>query len=481
MATTTSERATTERAAPVSAVARRLRLSDVVLAIWVGFALVTIVSGITGVVGGIPSALRLAFYVVTPLLIVCAGVLFWQRVRNYERGAPDRRATTSKNVGRRLRDFRAGMYMQTLLRDPAAGVMHSCIYFGFLTLFGVTTVFQIDHQMPESAKFLRGGVYQGFSAVGDAAGLVFLIGIVWAIGRRYLQRPYRIRIKTKPEHAVILTMFFVLAVTGFATETVRIALVGRPAFEKWSFIGYPLSALVNSASESTLDTWHQVLWCVHVASFLVFLLVLPITMLRHMFTSPLNMYLRDRDRPKGAMRAMPNLTETELETFGAATVEDFTWKQLLDTDACTMCGRCTSVCPAHATGKPLDPREIVLKSGEVMAATGQPVVPPPIVAERELSNALTRSMSSLPSPMFDSPITSGWRISITRAMTAATSSALCDSGKLRESGPPWRALRPKSVRTTPGETSDTVMPGCDTCSSARSVAVSALRKCFAPQ
>ena len=69
---------------------------------------------------------------------------------------------------------------------------------------------------------------------------------------------------------------------------------------------------------------------------------------------------------------MPNLMETELETFGASTVEDFTWKQLFDTDACTICGRCTSVCPAHATGKPLDPREIVLKVGEVMAATGDP-------------------------------------------------------------------------------------------------------------
>ena len=116
---------------------------------------------------------------------------------------------------------------------------------------------------------------------------------------------------------------------------------------------------------------------VHVVAFCVFLAILPITMLRHMFTSPLNMYLKDRERPKGAMKAMPNLTETELETFGASVVEDFTWKQLLDTDACTMCGRCTSVCPAHATGKPLDPREIVLKTGEVMAATaaarsGQP-------------------------------------------------------------------------------------------------------------
>src|SRR3546814_8743679 len=70
-----------------------------------------------------------------------------------------------------------------------------------------------------------------------------------------------------------------------------------------------------------------------------------------------------------------------LPIFGAATVEDLTWKQLLDTDACTICGRCTGVCPAHATGKPLDPREIVLKVGEVMAATG---TPPVITAERRV-------------------------------------------------------------------------------------------------
>ena len=390
---------TEQRVPAVAATARRIRPSHVVLAIWVGFAIVTAVSGITGVIfgfhddspiarevfGGIPGALKLAFYVVTPVMIVAAGVLFTQRVRNYERGQPDRRETTAKNVGRRLRDFRAGMYMQTLLRDPAAGVMHSMIYFGFLVLFGVTTVLEIDHQLPESAKFLHGGVYQGFSAVGDAAGAIFLVGIVWALIRRYVQRPYRIRIKTRPEHAVILATFFVLGVTGFLTEMVRIAEEGRPEFEKWSFIGYPLSALIDSWAPSTLETWHEALWSVHVAAFLTFLLILPITMLRHMFTSPLNMYLGDRDRPKGAMRAMPNLTETELETFGANAVEDFTWKQLLDTDACTMCGRCTSVCPAHATGKPLDPREIVLKTGEVMAATGTPSVPPPIGTDHEIT------------------------------------------------------------------------------------------------
>src|SRR5207302_1142554 len=163
------------------------------------------------------------------------------------------------------------------------------------------------------------------------------------------------KIKTRPEDALILGTFALIGLSGYTTEMARIALVGRPEFERWSFIGYPLSYLVRD--DAHLAVFHQVSWVVHVLGFVVFLVILPTTKLRHMFTSPLNMYLRDRERPKGAMKPLPNLMETELESFGASTIEDFTWKQLLDTDACTICGRCTSVCPAHATGKPLDPRE----------------------------------------------------------------------------------------------------------------------------
>jgi len=373
------------------------------MAVGIGFALLTVTSGITATVfqwhddssvqrevfENIPSAWKAVFYTVLPILIVYGAVLFSQRIRNWQRGGPDDRATTRKNVARRLKDFRAGVYMQTLLRDPAAGVMHSLIYFNFIILLAVTTVLEINHQMPESAKFLHGDVYRAYSLVGDVAGGLFLVGVVWAIVRRYVQRPYRIRIKSKPEHAVILGTFLAIAVTGFGAEAYRIALADRPDFETWSVIGYPLSGLVDDTAR--LSGWHQAWWIAHVLSFLVFVVILPITMLRHIFTSPLNMYLRDRERPKGAMKAMPNLMETELETFGAATVEDFTWKQLLDTDACTMCGRCTSVCPAHATGKPLDPREIVLKTGEVMAASGTPVVSPPLGVDPEI----TISSSSL--------------------------------------------------------------------------------------
>ena len=368
----------------------RLRPNQIAILVGVAIGLVVALSGVAATVfqfhdesavqrevfDNIPGPLKLAFYTIIPMMFVYGAVMFSYRVRNWERGGPDKRDITPKNAKARMGRLRAGLYMQTLLRDPAAGIMHSMIYFGFLVLLAVTSVLEINHQLPESLKFLHGTVYEGYAFIGDLAGAVFLGGIIWAILRRYVQRPYRIRIKSKPEHAIILGTLFAIGVTGYLAEMFRIALDGRPSFEKWSFIGYPLSGLVENMD--SLSGWHQAMWILHVLTFIAFLVILPTTMLRHIFTSPLNMYLSVKDRPKGAMKPMPNLMETELETFGASVVEDFTWKQLLDTDACTMCGRCTSVCPAHATGKPLDPREIVLKSGAVMAASGSPVVSPPI-------------------------------------------------------------------------------------------------------
>jgi len=379
---------------------RRLpKPSLVVLGIGVFMALFTIFSGIMPLVTGwhddspiqrevftnIPGPLVVAFYASVSVMLLVTAWLASLRARNVQRGGPDDRRTTKKNAHRRLRDFRAGVWMQTLLRDPAAGVMHSFLYFGFVFLFIATVISETDHQLPESLKFLHGNTYLAYSAGADLAGVLFLIGMGWAIGRRYVQRPYRIRIKTKPEDAVILGTLTLVGVTGFVVEALRIAAEGMPNFEKWSWVGYPLATLVDGWDPDTLANAHNWLWALHVVAFFALLVIIPTTKLRHMFTSPMNMYLRDKDRPKGAMKPMPNLMETELESFGAVTIEDFTWKQLFDTEACTVCGRCTSVCPAQNTGKPLDPREIVLKVGEVMAATGDPVVSPPTGVVKDIT------------------------------------------------------------------------------------------------
>jgi Fe-S oxidoreductase/nitrate reductase gamma subunit len=346
-------------------------------------AAVTVASGIgAAVIGGedphadtrrvftdVPVALQVAFYVAIPALIIASAWLLAGRVRNWERGQAEDRKTTAANRRRRLDDLWRGLSMRTVWADRSAGVIHSLIYFPFLVLFAVTATLELDHLLPNSWQFLHGVTYEAYKFVGDTAGLLFVVGVVAAMVRRYVRRPYRLRIKTRPEDGVILGLLLLIGLSGPLVQGARIALDGRPAFEAWGYLGWGVSAVVSGWSHGALMWLHRTTWTLHVALFGALLMVLPTTKLRHAVISPVNMYLRQRERPKGAMRALPDLTTTELDTFGAKAIEDFTWKQLLDTDSCTICGRCTSVCPAHATGKPLDPREIVTKIGNVMAAT----------------------------------------------------------------------------------------------------------------
>jgi Fe-S oxidoreductase len=329
------------------------------------------------VFGNVPGWMQVAFYLATAAFLAVGGYLFAQRARAFVQGASENR---TGQWGARIKQLDRGLRMKTLLRDPEAGLMHSLIYYGFLALFAGTVILEIDHLLPNQLKFLRGPFYLGYSLVLDLAGLGFLGGLAWAFWRRYLRRPWRLRSKTKPEDGWILATLALLGVTGLTTEAARIALAGRPEFEMWSVVGWQLSALVPVSQAATI---HLTSWAVHTLAFLGLIVIIPATKLRHMFTSPANMFLSVKERPKGAMRAMPNLAEVDdIDKIGASVVSDFTWKQLFDTEACTICGRCTSVCPANLTGKPLDPREIVLKVGEV--ATTVVGVSPPVGLETEI-------------------------------------------------------------------------------------------------
>jgi Fe-S oxidoreductase/nitrate reductase gamma subunit len=332
------------------------------------------------VFGNIPALIIALFYVTIATFLGVMFYLFAQRASSWERGTWETRSGMWKQRMIRLRD---AVLMRTVLEDRQAGLMHSMIYWGFIVLLLGTITLEIDHLLPASMKFLHGWFYEGYSAVLDLAAVAFLIGIVWAVVRRYGQKPWRLRTKTRPEDAWILVVLALIGVSGLLTEAARISLAGRPSFEVWSFVGYPLSYLVPS---ETASGWHQALWISHAVAFVVFLVMLPATKLRHAVTSPTNLALAPRTRPKGAMSPVPNLMEaTDIETIGASRVGEFTWKQLFDTDACTICGRCTDVCPANQTGKALDPREIVLKLGQVAALTATDPVSPPVSVDADLT------------------------------------------------------------------------------------------------
>ena len=256
---------------------RRIRPNVAVIILGLAIALFTVVSGIVPllthwhkqkpvsreVFGGIPGVFVLVFYMVIPAMLLYGAILFSYRVRNWERGGPDNRATTKKNVAKRLGDFRAGVYMQTLLRDPAAGVMHSLIYFSFLILLGVTTTLEIDHQLPNGAKFLHGGVYQGFSFVGDLAGVTFLVGIIWAIMRRYVQKPVphphqdQARARGHPRHLPGHRRHGVhhRDVPDRRSRAGRRSRSGRSSATRCPG---------SSSTSATSTAWHQAMWAIHV-------------------------------------------------------------------------------------------------------------------------------------------------------------------------------------------------------------------------
>lgn len=69
-------------------------------------------------------------------------------------------------------------------------------------------------------------------------------------------------------------------------------------------------------------------------------------------------------------------------SLGVGTVENLTWKGLLDVSTCTECGRCQSQCPAWNTDKPLSPKLLVMALRDHAHATARdrPASDRPLVA-----------------------------------------------------------------------------------------------------
>jgi Fe-S oxidoreductase len=202
--------------------------------------------------------------------------------------------------------------------------------------------------------------------VWDLAGLMALVGAGMAAWRRSVIRPKRL--ETFADDAIILSFIVGLIVTGFLLEGLRMGATELNPFsglfaprQAWFSPGGYLFAWVIRGAGATpggMEVAHRSIWWLHVAiTALAFVYAgVRVGKLRHLLVSPLNVFLRPA-RPVGVLRPMGDLEA--LDRFGARDLTDFTWKQLLDWDACTDCGRCQDRCPAWASGKALSPRKAV--------------------------------------------------------------------------------------------------------------------------
>lgn len=235
------------------------------------------------------------------------------------------------------------------------GIAHLLIFVGCIVLILGAFLDFISHYF---FHFMYGGFYLGYSVVTDIFGILVLVGVILAIIRRYVQKPDRL--DSKFDDLIALLLIMAVVVTGFIVEGVRIAateLQTNPDWAPWSPGGYVIALALSGLSQGTLLIWHRVWWWLHmvIAFGAIAYVCLYWNKLWHIIVSPINVFFRNLE-PRGALVAI-DIEATE--TFGASKIEDFTWKHLMDLDACTQCGRCQDNCPAYLSGKPLSPKKVI--------------------------------------------------------------------------------------------------------------------------
>ncbi|RQG94322.1 4Fe-4S dicluster domain-containing protein, partial [Natrarchaeobius oligotrophus] len=234
---------------------------------------------------------------------------------------------------------------------------------------------QYATEMLFDVAFWHGDFYLAYQFIVDAMGLLFVVGIGMAIYRRYWVRNERLWGRhTSNEDAIFIWTLFGLGVGGFLLEGLRIYATGMPEHEIVSFVGYGLAMVFQAIGLPTVagtatdpnytavsvlgfnaETFHWLFWWKHSLLAFFFIAWIPYAKPFHMLSSFANVVTRDEN----AGKRLPNVP-ADLDATNAESIDDFTWKELLDQDACTKCGRCSSVCPAKASDRPLDPRDVIL-------------------------------------------------------------------------------------------------------------------------
>ncbi|MFC1592889.1 heterodisulfide reductase-related iron-sulfur binding cluster [Candidatus Omnitrophota bacterium] len=237
------------------------------------------------------------------------------------------------------------------------GIMHALIFGGaaILILGKVVRLFSYLTGITNPPQ----SVYLYASWASEVGAVLLIIGGVMAVYRRYIIRP--LRLDNKPEDSLIYVWVSLIVLTGLMVKGYRIAIsdVAIVDWTMWSPVGYFISHIFPTfvvEAKNEILVWHRAIIHTLPAFVLLGYIWLNRSRLQHILLSPLNIFFRSL-KPKGALTPV-DFETTEL--FGVSKIEEFTWKQLLDLDACTRCGRCQDACPAYFSGKALNPKQVIL-------------------------------------------------------------------------------------------------------------------------
>ncbi len=325
-----------------------------------------------------PDGTALWMYLLTAVAVGVFAYGFYEMVKVWRQGKPWKPGDWKAGLRRLLVGLATH---RKFMQDRAPGTMHAWIFAGFVVLFIGTTLVAIDagdfeHLLHGNKLF--GKRYLAYEFILDAFGVVFLVGVAYAMWRRYQDKPPHLHATRLPERPkwlplggdlYALAFLFGIGITGFLLEGLRLqhqVQVDGITYASWSFVGNVVGLAFASLTPAQVLQVYPVVWWTHFTLWSSVIAVLPWTKFKHIVTSSLNLYFHDPARQSRATLTTPFSLQqvlasgtTDIPPVGVATIRDFTWKDRLSFDACTNCGRCEAQCPAWAAGRPLSPRKLI--------------------------------------------------------------------------------------------------------------------------
>jgi Fe-S oxidoreductase len=308
----------------------------------------------------------------TLVLVVAAfGFLFWRLwhfavlANTGTRGDEDLTDRPGERVGRVVSLV---LGHSKTLEDKTAGLLHMTFLYGFLilgighieiVLEGLTAFRKAFGAQPFSYEWiLPAGLTAVYRLSQDVLAAVVLVTASIALLRRWSGRIPRLLPRSQDAEN-ILWFIVGLYVTFFLLMGSTVLLQQRAAGDPAAIPSQPVSSLVaaglSSLGTGAAERLQGVAWWAHVLVFLGFGAYIPLSKHMHLVFATPNIYFFRRKR----YGLPPSIDFESSEKFGIDQVQELPWKSLLDTFACTECGRCNAVCPAHATAKPLMPMKVL--------------------------------------------------------------------------------------------------------------------------
>ncbi len=251
-----------------------------------------------------------------------------------------------------------GCQFKNLTSKDRASLGHALMAWGFFLFVPFYFLFIIiggGLGLEETLEHTKFFFY--YTWVMDIAAPMVMLGALWGIIRRYIIRPSRLQGEQTTEAMVILISVLIHPLTHLFKEATGIALGNPPVGLGTALppISSALSNLFANSSTSAVHTANITFFWAHWLVVLFVLVFIAYSRYLHVVASIANVFLQPLS-PKGALDP---IDMEKAESFGVSKITDFTRKQLLDLYACVKYSQCQEVCPAHASGKKLNPKTLI--------------------------------------------------------------------------------------------------------------------------